>query len=101
MRVLLVEDDDAIRSVVGEVLAERGHEPVCVADAEHAWAEFEAEPFPLMVIDWLLPGIDGLEFCRRVRARPEGDRPVVVVMTACSGANDLAAVLAAGANDYI
>lgn len=101
MRVLLVDDDDALRSLVEGVLAEHGHEPVCVATGERAWAQFEAQRFPLLVVDWVLPGIDGLELCRRVRATSEGDRPVILVMTGRDGADDLSRVLAAGANDYI
>jgi diguanylate cyclase (GGDEF)-like protein len=101
MRVLVVDDDDEIRSVVSEVLTDRGHSVVVVGSAEAAWERCQREPFSLMVVDWMLPGADGLELCRRVRATHQGDASVILVMTARSGAENLSAVLASGANDYI
>jgi DNA-binding response OmpR family regulator len=101
MRVLLIEDDADARSLMEIVLAERGHDVAAFADAESAWALCQHEQFPLMVVDWMLPGMDGLALCRHVRGLPEGDTSVIVVITARGQTGDLAQVLAAGANDYL
>jgi DNA-binding response OmpR family regulator len=101
MRVLLVEDDADARALIEIVLAERGHEVAAFADAESAWALCQHEQFPLMVLDWMLPGMDGLTLCRLVRELPDGDASVVVMITARGQTGDLAEVLSAGANDYV
>ncbi len=101
MRVLLVEDDTGIRDLVREVLvAERGHQVASFAAAEGAWEACQREPFPLAVVDWMLPGMDGLELCRRMRAGCGRDT-VILVMTARTRLGDLTTVLDAGADDYI
>ena len=110
MRVLLVEDDEGIRRLLTEVLREEHeHEVVAFETAEEAlaawtvWREAGAPPekgFPLALLDWMLPGMDGLELCRRIRAA--GGRDVVIlVVTARSRPADLQAVLDAGADDYV
>jgi signal transduction histidine kinase len=100
VRVLLVEDDESIRGLVAELLTDRGHEVVACALASRAWEEVEREPFPLAIVDWMLPGaMDGLELCRRIRASAASARTAVLMMTART--HDLAAVLEAGADDYL
>ncbi|HZQ98936.1 MAG TPA: response regulator [Chloroflexota bacterium] len=101
MKALLVEDDDDARALMEIVLTERGHEVVAFADAEPAWELCQRQLYPLMVLDWVLPAMNGLELCRRVRGLPGGDAPVVVVITARHQGSDLAEVLAAGADDYL
>jgi DNA-binding response OmpR family regulator len=101
VKVLLVEDDADARALMEIVLTERGHDVVALGDGESAWRACEAEWFPLMVLDWVLPGMNGLDLCRRVRTRPDGETSVVVVITARHQTGDLAEVLASGANDYL
>ncbi|CAA9542657.1 MAG: Sensory box/GGDEF family protein [uncultured Thermomicrobiales bacterium] len=100
-RALVVEDDPGIRAVLAEVLSDRGHEVVVCADGEAAWAACQREAFGLVLLDLNLPGLDGLEVCRRLRALPHGDRSVVVVLTARLGTAHLSAAIAAGADDYL
>jgi DNA-binding response OmpR family regulator len=101
MKALVVEDDSAIRQLLSEVLTDRGHEVSAVGDAESGWRLIQRQHFPLMVLDWVLPGMDGLELCRRVRRRRDGDASVVLTITARGAAGDLGAVLDAGADDYL
>jgi DNA-binding response OmpR family regulator len=102
MKVLVLDDEPIMLGLVGELLARRGHEVVRAADAEMAWELCQREDFPLMVLDWGMPGeLDGLGLCRRVRAQADGNRCVILVMTARDRPADLAAVLDAGADDYI
>jgi DNA-binding response OmpR family regulator len=62
---------------------------------------FEREGPPLAILDWQMPGLDGLEVCRRIRAHANGDLTFVLVVTARDGADDLTKVLDAGADDYL
>jgi DNA-binding NtrC family response regulator len=101
MRVLVVEDDPATRAELETTLRSRGHEVAGCPDAETAWKRYQREPFPLVLLDWGLPGMDGLELCRHMRALPHGDRSVILVCTAHDQPEDLQTVLDAGADDYL
>jgi DNA-binding response OmpR family regulator len=103
VRVLIVEDDPAIRELVAEVLtSEHGLQVTAFATAEEAWNVCLAEPFPLMILDWMLPGdMSGLDLCRRLRQTPDGRNSIILVLTARSRPQDLQEVLDAGADDYL
>ena len=101
MRVLVADDVELIRLLHEAVLREMGHDPVLATDGEEAWAAYEREPFPLVLVDWQMPRLDGLELTRRIRAAPGGDRVFVLVVTARDGTDDLNEVLDAGADDYL
>jgi two-component system NtrC family sensor kinase len=101
MRVLVADDVELIRLLHEAVLREMGHEPVLAADGEEAWTLHERSPFPLVLLDWQMPRLDGLELTRRIRAAADGDRVFVLVVTARDGADDLNSVLDAGADDYL
>jgi len=101
VRVLLADDDAFMRLLYEEVLRSCGHEPIVASDGAEAWATFEREVPPLVILDWQMPGLDGLEVLRRIRAHPDGDTTFVLLVTARDGADDLTAVLDAGADDYL
>ncbi|WP_086828205.1 response regulator transcription factor [Allokutzneria sp. NRRL B-24872] len=96
--VLVVEDDRAVREALQLSLRRQGHE-VHVADSGEQGLAFLREQRPdLVLVDLMLPGIDGFETCRRIRA--EGDLPIIV-LTARSDDFDVVAGLEAGADDYV
>lgn len=101
MRVLVVEDDSDMLRLIETVAHRRGHRVTGCADAESAWAAYQQDEYALAFLDWQLPGMDGLELCRRIRSHPNSDRTIILMITARDGAEDLQAVLRAGANDYI
>jgi DNA-binding NtrC family response regulator len=101
LQVLLVEDDATTRRVIEGILLSRGYEVTAVADAESAWPLCTERPYPLIVLDWMLPGLDGVSLCARLRTLPHGDRSIVVMLTGRDRPEDLRAVLDAGADDYI
>lgn len=101
MRVLLADDDELMRGLIAAVLEAHGHTVEAHEDGARVWAAFEACPTPLLVLDWQMPGLDGLEVCRRVRAHAEGTHAFILVITARSGMHSLDAVLDAGADDYL
>ena len=101
MKTLLVEDDPTTRYLLESILKGRGYEVTSVGDAETAWPLCQQSAYPLIMLDWLLPGMDGLELCRKLRRLPHGDRSLVVVLTSRDQPADLQAVLEAGADDYL
>ncbi len=101
LRTLLVEDDATTRRLLQSTLEGRGYAVTACADAESAWEKCRHEAFEIMVLDWLLPGMDGLELCRRWRAHPDGDRSFVIILTGRDQPSDLQVVLDAGSDDYL
>lgn len=101
MRILLADDDAPMRALLEAVLHAGGHEVEAHADGRSAWESFERNPAELVVLDWQMPELDGLEVCRRVRAHPQGDRTYLMMITARAQPADLEHVLDAGADDYL
>ena len=98
VRILTVEDDERIRTAVTLALEEEGWEVKETANGEDALVAFAQDPSDVVLIDIMLPGIDGFEVCRRIRRL--GDVPIVMV-TARSDSHDVVAGLEAGADDYL
>ena len=98
VRILTVEDDERIRTAVSLALEEEGWEVEETANGEDALVAFAQDPSDVVLIDIMLPGIDGFEVCRRIRRL--GDVPIVMV-TARSDSHDVVAGLEAGADDYL
>jgi DNA-binding response OmpR family regulator len=101
MRVLFADDDVIARTLVAAVLADLDHEVTVTDDGAKAWAAFQAEPYPLVVLDINMPELDGLDVCRRIRAHEQRPVAFVLIVTARDGRDDLANVLKAGADDYM
>ena len=98
VRILTVEDDERIRTAVSLALQEEGWEVEETSNGEDALASFSRHPSDVVLIDIMLPGIDGFEVCRKIRRL--GDVPIVMV-TARADSNDFVAGLEAGADDYL
>ena len=101
LRTLVVDDSSSMRGLLRELLCERGYEVTVAETAEEALQAHLERPFQLMLVDWTLPGMTGLDLCRMVRARPGGEDVVLLVITGRNRAEDLHAVLDAGASDYL
>lgn len=102
MRVLVADDDAAVRRLLAGILASLGHEVVEAGDGEEAWRVLSTPDAPsVAILDWQMPGIDGLELCRRVRARDGVPYLYVALLSAAAEESDVAAGLAAGADDYV
>jgi DNA-binding response OmpR family regulator len=97
-RIIVVDDDPTVADVVGRYLVRDGHTVECVHDGHEALRRIAAQPPDLVVLDLMLPGIDGLEVCRRLRER----WPIPVVMlTALGDETDRLAGFETGADDYV
>src|SRR4051794_20088596 len=101
MRVLFAADDVISRTLLAAVLAHVGHESRSASDGGQAWALFQDEPVPLVILDVTMPVLDGLEVCRRIRTHPAGRETFVLIVTMHDVRDDLAEVLDAGADDYV
>ncbi|MGW4729985.1 response regulator transcription factor [Streptomyces shenzhenensis] len=97
--VLLAEDDRAIRHALERALTLEGYEVTAVADGVEALAHAHRTPPDVLVLDVMMPGIDGLQVCRVLRA--EGDRTPILMLTALVETADRIAGLDAGADDYV
>ncbi|MDQ1684463.1 MAG: two-component system, OmpR family, response regulator MtrA [Frankiaceae bacterium] len=97
-RVLVVDDDPALAEMLGIVLRTEGFEPSFVADGDRALAAFRATKPDLVLLDLMLPGTDGIDVCRQIRA--ESGTPIVM-LTARSDTVDVVLGLESGADDYI
>lgn len=97
-KVLVVDDEPNIREVVGLYLLQEGYAVISAADGEGALGLFRLERPDLVVLDLILPGLDGVEVCRRMR---EDRRVPVVMLTARGEEADRILGLEAGADDYV
>ncbi|GGW77843.1 DNA-binding response regulator [Streptomyces lucensis JCM 4490] len=97
--VLLAEDDRAIRHALERALTLEGYQVTAVADGVEALAQAHRTPPDVLVLDVMMPGIDGLQVCRVLRA--EGDRTPILMLTALVETADRIAGLDAGADDYV
>jgi DNA-binding response OmpR family regulator len=99
--VLIADDDPVSRRLLESLLEKWGFAVVAARDGEGAWEALKADPPPrLVVLDWLMPGLDGVEVCRRLRAR-ERSPSYVILVTSRTGKEDIVEGLEAGANDYV
>ncbi len=102
VKVLIAEDDLTSRKLLEGLLRKWGYEVVSARDGNDAWAVFQAEDAPrLAILDWMMPGIDGAELCRRVRRRKARDPVYIILLTALGQTEDVVAGLNAGADDYV
>lgn len=101
MKILTVEDDRVSGMLLESTLRQMGHELVSTKDGEEAWALFQADPLRVVVSDWNMPQMDGLELCRRIRQRG-GDYTYFILLTnrSTTRANREAA-LQAGVDDFL
>ncbi len=102
MRVLIAEDDPVSRRLLEVTLAKWGYQPIVTTDGEEAFRHLSADDAPhLAILDVMMPKMDGLEVCRRVRALPGGRQTYIILLTAKSAKDDVVEGLDAGADDYL
>lgn len=99
--VLVVEDEDDISHIVRYNLQKEGFSVQCVPSAEKALQQLKLHPPDVIVLDLMLPGMDGLEFCRLVRKDPLTEAIPIVMLTAKGEESDVVTGLELGADDYV
>jgi sigma-B regulation protein RsbU (phosphoserine phosphatase) len=102
MDILIAEDDLVSRRTLEAMLRKWGHQVVMTADGLSAWEVLSQEGAPrLAILDWMMPGLDGLGICRRVRQTPGKEGTYIILLTARNDKQDIVAGLESGADDYI
>ncbi len=100
--VLVAEDNPVIQSVLRTVLTWWGYQVVLAADGMAAWRMLQSDDAPrLAIVDWMMPGMDGPELCRRVRGLDRGKYTYLVMLTSRGDTTDVVEGLDAGADDYL
>jgi DNA-binding response OmpR family regulator len=102
MNVLLVEDDAVSQRILAAYFTKWGYDFELVADGEAAWQLLEKQDFPIVVTDWLMPRLDGVELIRRIRSsRSRPGYTYVILLTGQSDKEHLVAAMDAGADDFL
>jgi DNA-binding response OmpR family regulator len=102
MKILLAEDERISRRMLETILTEWGYEVVAACDGAAAWQILQRPDSPrLALLDWVMPGMDGIEVCQRVRAAATLQTPYLILLTVKGRREDIVAGLRAGADDFI
>jgi phosphoserine phosphatase RsbU/P len=105
MRILVAEDDAVTRKLLESTLGRLGLDVIAVADGNAAWNALETlkgkDAPELALLDWMMPGLEGIQILRRLRTTPGFELLYVILLTSRTDKEDVAYGLAAGANDYI
>ena len=101
MKTLIADDDTLMRTLTTHAVRERGHEVLEASDGEQALHIFEAEHPQLVIIDWNMPKLTGVDVTRHIRSSEWSRETFVVMLTARDAGEDLLAALDAGVDDYV
>ena len=102
MQILIAEDDCVSRRVLEAMLLKWGYEVVLACDGKEAWEAMQRPDAPPMaILDWMMPGMDGVEVCERLRQLKTPFRPYVILLTGKGQKKDLVKGINAGADDYV
>lgn len=101
IHILIVEDDESVAELLKYNLGIEGFRVSCSSSGEEAEIILLKQVPDLVLLDWTLPGISGIELCRRIRARPDTQALPIILLTARSEEGERVFGLAAGADDYV
>jgi two-component system chemotaxis response regulator CheY len=101
MKILIAEDDSTTRLIFGATLRKMGHTVTAVEDGGKAWKAWQQEEYSLLISDWIMPDMDGLELCKRIRAQPSLQYTYIILLTSMDGKGSYLEGMDAGADDFI
>lgn len=101
MRILIADDDRATRTILQRFLERWGFDVEPVSDGTAAWAILQQNPPPVAILDWMMPGLDGVDICRKLRQLPVRPYVYVILLTAMERRANVVTGLDAGADDYL
>jgi two-component system cell cycle response regulator len=101
VKILVADDDLFLREMLEAELRRAGHDVVTVSDGLQAWELLQKEHVRMLIVDWLMPGLDGAELVRRIRGASLPGYTYVILLTARSGKDEIVEGLNAGADDYV
>jgi CheY-like chemotaxis protein len=100
-RALIADDDDMMRLLIATITVESGYEVEAAENGTRAWEAYQRDRPTLLILDWQMPAMDGLEVCRRVRAADPSRATFVLMITARDTDTDLTRILDGGVDDYL
>jgi phosphoserine phosphatase RsbU/P len=102
MKILVADDDALIRRLLSALLTKLGHEVETAEDGDAAWKALEnSNPPAMAILDWVMPGLSGIEVCKKLRSHPAKSRTYVLLLSAKAEKQDVIAGLDSGADDYL
>jgi phosphoserine phosphatase RsbU/P len=102
VKILVAEDDAVARHLLHKILIKQGYEVELVSNGLDAWEILRKDDAPsLAILDWMMPGLDGVEVCRRIRSEVGGKHYYVILLTARHDKEDIVTGFVAGADDYV
>jgi DNA-binding response OmpR family regulator len=101
MNILIADDDDTTRLLLSSALTKLGHAVHEATNGREAWDAWHGGEFPFIISDWMMPDLDGLQFCRLIRAERRADYTYIVLLTSRSGKTNYLAAMSAGVDDFI
>ncbi len=101
MKILVAEDDVMSQQLLLKLLQIWGHDVTLTADGAEAWEEYQREYYPIVISDWMMPKVDGVELIRRIRASEDHPYTYTVLLTAKSTTRELVEGMEAGADDFL
>lgn len=101
MKILIADDDAITRLLLSSALTKLGHDVREATNGREAWDAWEGGEFPFIISDWMMPDLDGLEFCRRIRAERRADYTYIVLLTSRAGKTNYLEAMTAGADEFI
>jgi phosphoserine phosphatase RsbU/P len=102
MKILIAEDDPIATKVLRLTLQKLGHEVIAASNGAEAWEMFHREPVRVVISDWMMPEMDGLQLCRRVRDRPMTLYTYFIILTAAhTSADDYTLAMDSGVDDFL
>lgn len=102
MKILIAEDDPVSRRLLEAALLKWGYEVIVTTNGKEAWEAIQAPDAPLLLIlDWLMPEMDGIEICREARLHPSLQSAYIILLTSRGSKDDIIKGLEAGADDYV
>ncbi len=101
MKILIAEDDPVSRKLLARIIEKWGHEVLAAEDGHSAWSIFQNSDIQLVITDWMMPKVDGIELCRRIRSAESKEYVYVIILTAREKMMDVIEGFEAGADDFV
>lgn len=100
LSILIADDDEPTRMLLNAALSQKGYALIEAADGEEAWEILQVKKPDLLILDWLMPKLDGIELCRRIRSELSY-RPYIIMLTQVAGTTNIIKGLEAGADEFL
>lgn len=101
MKILIAEDDSTSAMALEALLKRQGHDVTVTYDGKQAWETLQQADYPMVILDWMMPEMDGIEVCRKIRTRQNAAYICVIMLTAKQGNDDRKQALQAGVDVFM